>query len=166
MAVIDPSLDIVQRLSLTADRSDAVRASLAKTLLPEAAGVISALRQQLAQLTSPTTIDRDELAEHCDDEVLLADGLEEGFVGLSANTHHPQVAVYDLEKCIAVLMRHDEMSYEEAEEYLEFNTLCAYVGERTPIFYRAVGICPAGDCSAESGGNPTEGNPDQDGVAG
>jgi len=26
------------------------------------------------------------------------------------------------------------MSHEEAWEYLEYNTFCAYVGENTPIF--------------------------------
>jgi hypothetical protein len=42
--------------------------------------------------------------------------------------------VYDLNKCIEVLVDRDGMSQEEAVEYMDFNVLGAYVGEETPIF--------------------------------
>jgi hypothetical protein len=66
---------------------------------------------------------------------LLADGLEEAYLGYVINTHHKSVAVYDATKCVEVLMQ-DGMTEEEAEEYLEFNTFCAYVGEDGPLFIR------------------------------
>jgi len=68
-----------------------------------------------------------------DEEILLADGLEEAFIGLSAMQPSRQMcAVYDYDKCIAVLEK--DMSYDEAVEYFEFNTVGAWVGEHTPIF--------------------------------
>lgn len=76
---------------------------------------------------------REELAER-NPEALLADGFEDALVGYTTNQHHPVVAVYDLVKCIDILVTRDGMSDEEAEEYLEFNTLGAYVGESGPLF--------------------------------
>lgn len=74
----------------------------------------------------------DELSE-VNPEALLADGLEEAFIGIICNQHHPKVAVYDYGKCVRILMR-DGITEEEAHEYLEFNTLSAYVGENGPLF--------------------------------
>jgi hypothetical protein len=41
--------------------------------------------------------------------------------------------IYSVEKCIEILMQ-DDMDYLEAREYLDFNTIGAYVGKQTPIF--------------------------------
>ena len=43
------------------------------------------------------------------------------------------VAVYDARKCVEALVS-TGMSYEDAEEWFEFNTRSAYVGPTTPIF--------------------------------
>lgn len=68
-------------------------------------------------------------------EALLADGLEDAYLGYVINTHHKSVAVYDAVKCVEIMMR-DGMTEEEAQEYLEFNTFCAYVGENGPLFVK------------------------------
>lgn len=68
-------------------------------------------------------------------EALLADGLEDAYLGYVINTHHKSVAVYDSTACVEILMR-DGMTEEEAEEYLDFNTYCAYVGENGPLFIK------------------------------
>ena len=78
---------------------------------------------------------RDALAE-INPEALLADGLEAALVGYTVNHHHAHVAVYDINKCIEVLVDRDGMSHEEADEFLSFNTLGAYVGENGPIYIR------------------------------
>ena len=44
------------------------------------------------------------------------------------------VVAYDTEKIIEILVSRDEMSYEEAYEYFDFNIKGAWVGEFTPIF--------------------------------
>jgi hypothetical protein len=67
-------------------------------------------------------------------DALLADGLEEAIIGYTANHHHPHVAVYDYGKCVDVLVKRDGMTQEEADEFLHFNTLGAYVGEAGPLF--------------------------------
>ena len=68
------------------------------------------------------------------DELLLADGFGAAFIGVSHRFgfDHP-VATYDIDKCIEILIQ-DGMDREEAEEYFEFNTLGAWVGEMTPVF--------------------------------
>jgi len=67
-------------------------------------------------------------------EALLADGLEEALIGFTLNHHLSPVAVYDYALCIRVLVDRDSMSEEEADEYLSFNTLGAYVGQNGPIY--------------------------------
>lgn len=69
-------------------------------------------------------------------DALLADGLEAALVGYTVNHHHPHVAVYDIEKCVQVLVDRDGMTPEEAHEFLSFNTLGAYVGENGPMYVR------------------------------
>lgn len=67
---------------------------------------------------------------------LLANGFESAMIGYTLNDHHPHVAVYDYDKCVAVLVERDGMTEEEAEEFLSFNTLSAYVGENGPLFVK------------------------------
>jgi hypothetical protein len=65
------------------------------------------------------------------DEPLKADGFDEAILGTDYRTDR---LIYSVRKCIRILMKRDKMSYEEALEFLEFNTLLAYIGEGTPIF--------------------------------
>lgn len=76
---------------------------------------------------------RDEIAE-TDEDVLLATGFEDAFIGLGTRCGSPTVAIYDYFKCVEVLVKRDGMSEHEAEEYMNFNVVGAYVGERTPWF--------------------------------
>lgn len=69
---------------------------------------------------------------------LLADGLEDAYVGHTLNHHHVCVAVYDYQKCIDILVKRDGMDYEGADEFLQFNTLGAYVGKNGPLFISLV----------------------------
>lgn len=74
-------------------------------------------------------------------DALLADGFEGAFIGYGAQYGSPPLAIYDTERCVDILMRRDEMTYEEAMEYLSFNTLCAWMGEGTPIFMTPSSKC-------------------------
>tara|TARA_R110000751_G_scaffold253279_1_gene352874 strand:+ start:404 stop:697 length:294 start_codon:yes stop_codon:yes gene_type:complete len=67
------------------------------------------------------------------DGATLADGFEEALIGFGTRFTSP-VAIYDVSKCINILVERDGMSYEIAEEYMTFNVLGAYVGDSTPIF--------------------------------
>ena len=69
-----------------------------------------------------------------DDEILLADGFEDAFVGIvESNGSHPK-ALYNEDKCVDILIERDGMDYEEAIEFFQFNVAGAYVGEYTPAF--------------------------------
>jgi hypothetical protein len=67
-------------------------------------------------------------------EALFADGYEDALIGYVDRACQSTVALYDYEKCIGVLMTRDGMTRDEAVEFYEFNTACAYVGEHTPAF--------------------------------
>tara|TARA_R100001463_G_scaffold3106_1_gene12724 strand:+ start:3156 stop:3437 length:282 start_codon:yes stop_codon:yes gene_type:complete len=62
--------------------------------------------------------------------VILADNLDEAFVGVDTENEPPR-AVYSIEKCIDILT--DGMSYDEAAEYFWYNVAGAG-GEGYPIY--------------------------------
>ena len=68
------------------------------------------------------------------EDIILYDGFEEALVGIVDSYGSNYRAVYDLEKCVLILVERDGMSFEEAEEYFSFNVLGMYVGEHTPVF--------------------------------
>jgi hypothetical protein len=60
-------------------------------------------------------------------------GFDDALIGFSQRMNEPTLAVYDYLKMIDILMDRDHMDYEEADEFLQFNTVGAWFGERTPI---------------------------------
>ena len=44
--------------------------------------------------------------------------------------------MYDYDLCIDVLIQRDEMSLQEAYEFMDYNVVGSYVGEQTPLFIR------------------------------
>lgn len=67
------------------------------------------------------------------DGILKADGFDDAILGLGRRCGQPDLLVYDVDKCVAILMK-DGMTDEEAIEYFEFNVVGAWMGEGTPIF--------------------------------
>ena len=67
-------------------------------------------------------------------DILLADGFENAFMGIVESFGSKPKALYNSEKCIDILMDRDGMDYHEATEYFSFNVEQAYVGEYTPAF--------------------------------
>ena len=67
-----------------------------------------------------------------DQDVLLADGLDEAFLGL-ASDDDPPVAVYSIQKSIDALKARG-MNRAEAVDYFNFNVLPARQGEDYPLF--------------------------------
>ena len=79
---------------------------------------------------------RDEIntyLEELDENVLLMDGFDEALIGFAERINTPLIAIYDWNKMVEVLMTRDGMEYEEAVEYISYNCLGAWVGERTPL---------------------------------
>jgi len=76
---------------------------------------------------------RERLSDYHGSELLFADDYDSCIIGVSVGCHTGRV-VYDIQKMVEVCMKGLESTEEEAWEWLEFNTFCAYVGENTPIF--------------------------------
>jgi hypothetical protein len=82
----------------------------------------------------PTRDDIVAYLEETGEDILLADGFEDAFIGLAERCGQPTIAAYDLNRCIEILMVRDGMSEEEAIEFFTFNVIGAYAGELTPTF--------------------------------
>ena len=67
-------------------------------------------------------------------DALLADGFDDAIVGVAERCAQPALVVYDIERCISILMTRDGMTEDAARECFDFNTLGAWVGEMTPLF--------------------------------
>jgi hypothetical protein len=128
--------DLVERLTSALDKSDPALARAAQALIPEAVAEIKALRESriAKHLAGQMLEDFKEALAEMNPEALLADGLEEALIGWTMNHHMPQCAVYDYQKCIEILVRRDGMTEEDADEFLSFNTLGAWVGPSGPIY--------------------------------
>ena len=66
--------------------------------------------------------------------MLKADGFDNAIIGVARQFNQPEKLVYDYSKCVEILMCRDEMSKDDAVEFMEFNVVGAYVGEQTPIW--------------------------------
>ena len=73
---------------------------------------------------------REELTEVYED-LLFANGFDEAIIGVESSNHR---VVYDVEKMVEILVNREGMDSCEARGFLEFNTLFAWVGEKTPIY--------------------------------
>ena len=81
---------------------------------------------------------REKLTQEYDEELLFADGFDEAIIGVCSRFGQEDIVAYDYEKCIDILIKRDGMDDEEAVEFLEYNTLGSYVGEKTPCFLHIV----------------------------
>lgn len=70
---------------------------------------------------------------------LKADGFDDAIVGtahgIGVNEDAGPILVYDIDKCIDILMdTNPDWERVDAEEYFSFNVIGAFVGPQTPIF--------------------------------
>jgi len=66
--------------------------------------------------------------------MLRADGFNEAIIGTVERCGSETVYCYDYNKCVDILM--EQMSHDEAIEYMDYNVIGAYMGETTPFFLR------------------------------
>ena len=69
--------------------------------------------------------------DYPEQEFLVADGFDEAIVGVDVTSGR---VVYDCGIMIQILTKDDEMTEEDAIEFIDYNVVNAYVGENTPIF--------------------------------
>ena len=69
----------------------------------------------------------------CEDTIVFENpDYADAFVGVTMD----DVAVYDYEKMVESLMKQDNIDHFEAAEFIDYNTVGAYFGEKTPIIIR------------------------------
>ena len=69
-------------------------------------------------------------------EALLADGFNGAILGMCLQFGQEPVVAYDYNKCIEILKDRDGMGTEEAEEYMDYNVIGAYMGIYSPVFIK------------------------------
>jgi hypothetical protein len=69
-------------------------------------------------------------------EALLADGFNDAILGMCLQFAQEPVVAYDYNKCIDILKDRDGMGLEEAEEYMDYNVIGAYMGIYSPVFIK------------------------------
>ena len=69
-----------------------------------------------------------------DEEIIVYPDLIDASIGLSWQFSTGPLATYDRDKVIQIFIDRDEMTYDDAVEYFEVNTMGLWVGERTPVF--------------------------------
>ena len=65
--------------------------------------------------------------------MLKWDGFDSAVMGVGERNNTDSMIVYDYSKMVNVLMTRDGMTYGEAEEYIDFNIVGAWIGDTTPI---------------------------------
>ena len=65
--------------------------------------------------------------------MLKWDGFDNAIIGVGERNNTDSMIVYDYDKMINILVTRDSMTHEEAEEYLDFNVIGAWIGDTTPI---------------------------------
>jgi hypothetical protein len=98
---------------------------------------LAKLAETQGESPPPASIITDAMREWFDafdENMLVADGFDAAILGVAERCGQLPLVVYDAEKCIKILVERDHMSYEDAEEFFNFNTAGAWVGEYTPLF--------------------------------
>jgi len=65
-----------------------------------------------------------------DEEILKADGFDSAVIGIDVISMR---LIYSYSLCVEIL-KSDDMSEEDALDYMEYNVVNAYVGDKTPIW--------------------------------
>lgn len=76
---------------------------------------------------------REEIAKQIGEDALFVDGLDEALIGYALRCG-TEVALYDAERCIEILITEQGLSEEDAREHFSYDILQSYAGEMTPMF--------------------------------
>jgi len=71
--------------------------------------------------------------EEHDDGALFVDGMEAALIGVGVQFSR-EIAIYDYDKCLDILIERDNMDIEEAIDHMEYQVIGAYAGKSTPVF--------------------------------
>jgi hypothetical protein len=78
-------------------------------------------------------ITRERISDMLEEAIFLEPAMfDEAILGIAERFGMDPVVCYDRTRCIDILAR--DMPREDAEEFFEFNTIGAWMGDCTPIF--------------------------------
>ena len=69
-----------------------------------------------------------------DDELLKINGFDDAIIGVEESVE--QKLIYDIDKIAEILITRDQMTEDDAYEYISFNITSAYVGKKTRILVK------------------------------
>lgn len=68
-----------------------------------------------------------------DSSIIIYDGLNDALIGY-CDIFNKTIAIYDKYKVIEILMKQNNWTEDDAEEYYKYNIIGTYAGELTPAF--------------------------------
>ena len=80
---------------------------------------------------------KQKLSDIHGEELIFADGFDDAIIGVATGFDSARV-VYCYASMVEVMMKDNNMSYEDALDWVEFNTIGSYVGENTPIYVMGI----------------------------
>ena len=80
---------------------------------------------------------REKLSDIYGKELIFADGFDDAIIGVACGFDSQRV-VYCYTSMIETMMKENEVSYEDALDWIEYNTLGSYVGKNTPIYVMGI----------------------------
>lgn len=78
----------------------------------------------------------DIVGQFPEEEFLFVDGYDDAIIGFCNESMR---LIYDYSKMVILLMEADGINCEDAVEFLEYNVLNNYQGEKTPIYLQKFG---------------------------
>ena len=80
---------------------------------------------------------RQELSDIYGKELIFADGFDDAIIGVAAGFDSARV-VYCYASMVEVMINDNNMNYEDALDWIEFNTIGSYVGKNKPIYVMGI----------------------------
>ena len=68
-----------------------------------------------------------------DKETMKIDGFDDAIIGYGEQYGKQPLLVYSYSRICKILRERDDMTWEEADDFAQFNILNVWVGERTPM---------------------------------
>lgn len=74
-----------------------------------------------------------DLEQYCEGAIVL-DGLDDAIVGIVEEFGNSPRILYSKDKILQILQDRDGMTYEESEEFYDYNILGLHAGEQNAVF--------------------------------
>ena len=71
------------------------------------------------------------VADNPDSEFLIADGFDAAVIGYD---YQSERIIYSYDKCLDILIAEEAMSRDDAIEWMAYNVMDSYFGDKTPIW--------------------------------